>query len=118
MFKAYPFPGTLIRRYLYSFEVCLNRAQNGAVIVNQGAHMSGSQPFTTLSILLIACFASTGLASEKVTISTGEVVILNDDGTWNYENRPVQRNKVIKTDRSGFRETDNCDYSYGSNIDG
>jgi hypothetical protein len=80
--------------------------------------MSGSQPFTTLSILLLACFASTGLASEKVTISTGEVVILNDDGTWNYENRPVQRNKVIKTDRSGFRETDNCNYSYGSNIDG
>ena len=80
--------------------------------------MSGSKPFTTLSILLIACFASTGLASEKVTISTGEVVILNDDGTWNYENRPVHRNKVIKTDRSGFRETDNCNYPYGSNIDG
>jgi len=78
--------------------------------------MPGSQPFTTLSILLIACFASTGLASEKVTISTGEVVILSDDGTWNYENRPVQRNKVIKTDRSGFRETDNCDYSYGRNF--
>ena len=80
--------------------------------------MSGSQPFTTISILLLAFFASTCLASEKVTISTGEVVILSDDGTWNYENRPVQRNKVIKTDRSGFKETNNCDYYDGSNIDG
>ena len=80
--------------------------------------MSGSQPFTSLLILSIACFASTGLASEKVTISTGEVVILKDDGTWNYENRPVQRNKVIKTDRSGLRETDNCCCSYGRNIEG
>ena len=53
--------------------------------------MSGSQPFTSISILLIAFFASTGLASEKVTISTGEVVILSDDGTWNYENRPVHK---------------------------
>lgn len=78
--------------------------------------MSGSQPFTTISILLLASFASTCLASEKVTISTGEVVILSDDGTWNYENRPVQRNKVIKTDRSGFKETNNCDYSDGRNF--
>lgn len=78
--------------------------------------MSGSRPFTTLSILLLACFASTSLASEKVTISTGEVVILYDDGTWNYEKRPVQRNKVIKTDRSGYRETNNCDGAYGRNI--
>jgi len=80
--------------------------------------MSGSQPLTAISILLLASFASTSLASEKVTISTGEVVILYDDGTWNYENRPVQRNKVIKTDRSGFKETDNCDYYDGRNFDG
>ena len=79
--------------------------------------MSSSRLFTAVPVLLLACFASSGLANEKVTISSGEVVILFDDGTWNYEKRPVQRNKVIKTDRSGFRPSQNCDYSGGRNFD-
>jgi len=57
--------------------------------------MSSSRLFTAVPVLLLACFASSGLANEKVTLSSGEVVILFDDGTWNYEKRPVQRNKVI-----------------------
>jgi hypothetical protein len=80
--------------------------------------MHGSRLLKAASILLLTLFAATALASEKVTISTGEVVILSDDGTWNYEKRPVQRNKVIKTDRSGFRETNNCGCYGNGNIDG
>ncbi len=80
--------------------------------------MLGSRLFAALPILFFAFFASTGLASEKVTISTGEVVILSDDGTWNYEIRPVQRNKVIKTNRSGFKKSENCDYSTSRNFNG
>ncbi len=80
--------------------------------------MSNPPSFITFFVLLAAFFVSTAHASEKVTIRTGEVVILADDGTWNYENRPVQRNRVIKTDRSGYRETNNCDYSPGRNIGG
>ena len=55
--------------------------------------MSSSGLFTAVPVVVLVCFSSTGLAGEKVTISTGEVVILSDDGTWNYEIRPVQRNK-------------------------
>jgi len=77
-----------------------------------------SRLFATLPILFFTFFASTGLASEKVTISTGEVVILSDDGTWNYEIRPLQRNKVVKTNRSGFVKSDNCYYPVDRNFNG
>jgi hypothetical protein len=80
--------------------------------------MSSSRLFTAVPVLFLALFAATGLADEKVTISSGEVVILFDDGTWNYEKRPVQRNKVIKTDRSGFRPSENCNCSGGRNFSG
>ena len=45
--------------------------------------MPSSRLYNALPLAILVCFASTGIASEKVTISTGEVVILSDDGTWN-----------------------------------
>ena len=80
--------------------------------------MSGSRLITAMPVLVFALLAFTALASEKVTISTGEVIILSDDGTWNYEIRPLQRNKVVKTNRSGFKKSDNCYYPVDRNFNG
>jgi hypothetical protein len=68
--------------------------------------------------LLLSFLAAPLLAGEKITLSNGEVVILSDDGTWNYEKRPVQRYRVIKTGQRDNSRSHDCNYPTGGHFNG
>ena len=71
--------------------------------------------FITLAFALVA---SPGIAAERVKLSTGEIVILSDDGTWNYEKNPVKRKTVIRTRRSNLDRYRDCYSPYGQYLGG
>ena len=58
------------------------------------------------------------VASEKAFTSTGEIVILNEDGTWQYENQSVSRpaSKKIKTNTKKFKTPKKSNFPIKSKI--
>ena len=58
------------------------------------------------------------VASEKAFTSTGEIVILNEDGTWQYENQSLSRpgSKKIKTNTKKFKTPKKSNFPVKSKI--
>jgi hypothetical protein len=54
--------------------------------------------FVTILLLL----AATSYASQKAITDTGEEVILNSDGTWEYSNNAQKATNIIETNKKKF----------------
>ena len=54
--------------------------------------------FVTILLLL----AATSYASQKAITDTGEEVILNSDGTWEYSDKAQKATKIIETNKINF----------------
>ena len=73
-------------------------------------------PVLATSFLLIN--SSLVVATEKAFTSTGEIVLLNEDGTWQYENQSLSRQatKKLKTNSRKFKSPKNSNFPVKSKI--
>lgn len=55
--------------------------------------------------MMLCLFTLTANASQTATTDKGEIVILNNDGTWSYQNAEVQKQVEIKTNKATFNKT-------------
>ena len=71
--------------------------------------------FATLFLVLNTSLV---VASEKAFTSTGEIVILNEDGTWQYENQSLsaQATKKLKTNSKKFKTPKKSNFPVKSKI--
>ena len=69
----------------------------------------------TLFLVLNTCVV---VASEKAFTSTGEIVILHEDGTWQYENQSLsaQATKKLKTNSKKFKSPQGSNFPVKSKI--
>jgi hypothetical protein len=84
----------------------------------RGIIMRSSRFLVVTSILFLTFFLPSSLsyASEKAITGTGEVVILNADGTWKYENESIQSSKTIKTNPNKFQKSEDSTFAIKSKI--
>ncbi len=68
--------------------------------------------FVTILLLL----AATSYASQKAITDTGEEVILNSDGTWEYFDTSKKANNIIKTNKKNFKRPSNSTFLLKSTI--
>ena len=62
----------------------------------------------TLLVIILSLLAATSLASQKAITDTGEEVILNDDGTWEYSDNT--KTNIIETNTNPFIKPDNSHF--------
>jgi hypothetical protein len=78
-----------------------------------------TKPFIPIFTTLFLVFnSSLVIASEKAFTSTGDIVILNKDGTWHYENQSLsaQASKKLKTNSKKFKTPGNSNFPVKSKI--
>ncbi len=54
--------------------------------------------------MMLCLFAFTANAGQIATTDKGEIVILNNDGTWSYQNAEAQKQVEIKTNKTTFNK--------------
>lgn len=54
--------------------------------------------------MMLCLFAFAANASQTATTDKGDIVILNSDGTWNYQNMEVQKPVEIKINKATFNK--------------
>ncbi len=57
-----------------------------------------------LFVTIILLLAATSYASQKAITDTGEEVILNSDGTWEYSDKAQKATKIIETNEKKFKK--------------
>jgi hypothetical protein len=57
-----------------------------------------------LFVTIILLLAATSYASQKAITDTGEEVILNSDGTWEYSDKARKATKIIETNEKKFKK--------------
>ena len=65
--------------------------------------------------LSLCLFSAQLLASKKAVTEDGDVVILNDDGTWTYEDGSANNDSEIPTNPTPFFNDDNSNFALKSN---
>ena len=55
-----------------------------------------------LAIIALCLFSLTAYATQTATTEKGDIVILEDDGTWKYQSAETQKLTIIKTNNSTF----------------
>ncbi len=56
-----------------------------------------------LFVAILLLLAATSYASQKAITDTGEEVILNSDGTWEYSDSAQKATDIIKTNKTKFK---------------
>ena len=73
--------------------------------------------FTVLAAVMFTLGTSLVLAGEKAFTSTGEIVILNSDGTWHYENQArSSQAKSLKTNSKKFKKPTSASFPVKSKV--
>ena len=73
--------------------------------------------FTVLAAVIFSLGTSLVFAGEKAFTSTGEIVILNADGTWHYENQSrTAQAKNIKTNSKKFKKPTSASFPVKSKV--
>ena len=57
-----------------------------------------------LALLICLLFITTAHASQRAVTDKGNIVILNSDGTWQYENPEAVKKTEIKTNKEIFKK--------------
>jgi len=79
--------------------------------------MLTSRCSTVLAAVIFTLGTSLVLAGEKAFTSTGEIVILNADGTWHYENQSrSSQAKSLKTNSKKFRKPTSASFPVKSKV--
>ncbi len=81
-------------------------------------NMPTSRYISLFATVLLALSTSLVFGGEKAFTSTGEIVILDSDGTWRYENqsRTSQAHKSIKTNAKKFNKPANASFPVRSKV--
>ena len=58
-----------------------------------------------LLVIILLFLAATSYASQKAITDTGEEVILNSDGTWEYSDNAQKATKIIETKKNKFERS-------------
>ena len=70
---------------------------------------------TKIFVIILLVMATTSFASQKAITDTGEEVILNDDGTWEYSEKAQRLGKIIETNKKKFERPINSSFLVKSN---
>lgn len=63
-----------------------------------------------LFIVLLILLPATSFAVQKAVTDRGETVILNDDGSWQYESDNVSTKQVIKANKFKFKKAKSASF--------
>ena len=80
--------------------------------------MASKRFIPVLATLFLVLNTSLVVASQKAFTSTGEIVILNEDGTWQYENQSLsaQATRKLKTNSKKFKTPQKSNFPLKSKI--
>lgn len=79
--------------------------------------MLTSRYITVFTAVIFTLGTSLVLAGEKAFTSTGEIVILNADGTWKYENQSrSSQAKSLKTNSRKFKKPNSASFPVKSKV--
>ena len=64
--------------------------------------------------LILVLLSSTVYAGQKAVTDTGKIVILNDNGTWVYEDDQLNKKETIGTNQAIFEKSPDADFQFKS----
>lgn len=69
-------------------------------------------------VVVMCCIAATAAAGMKAITDEGEVVILNDDGTWHYENKNAVKSSELVVNPTKFTKPGDASFEVKSTVNG
>ena len=79
--------------------------------------MLSSRLVKVIFAVVITVFAAPAFSGDRAITGTGDVGILDSDGTWKYDSHSVKRVKTVKTSHRVYRPLSTCDYPFGNQFD-